>query len=632
MNAPPEENRYLTPDEVKLIDLPVDPEKLKKLHELDKELKSLSLDEFLNKRSLQYLIDKHKTYRFEYSGANISEKLQEKVKNKEIELHKLQLNWRYRNNIVSPYRNDLSGKKGVGVKIENQDLRSAEFDILIRNSYFGDIDFSEAIFSLSEVSNSTFHNCTLRKTKFRGVKLNEVNFYWDKEQYRDLTSVDFYRSTIKDSTFFGGKLSGSFHEVELRNSRFENVEFTGVKFKGGLFNGVEFKNTKFSNINFSEFKDLTNIKLTNCVLNNCRIENTDFSSVENLVKCRTEDPSDIQELTLKGCKISQFDFDLVKQPVWVSLTMASLRIIFGSKHTENENWRWDDRYLINHLRPGVNGVMLPRDQSVAFLSQEDRADDMLGASLDATLSNLRRSRNLMGFVLLLVGTGLAHYFNLLELGEKNQVGLLNIKIGLLNFAPLAILLATLLMYQITTFTDRALKLARKLRTREDVTRVANFPWVFNIYVPFAERTYTRQRDILPKYWWKKESFNAIGQNVSGAMALLGRFSLAFSPFLLLLPYGSYEYTAEEWLDPGSRLFLMVPMIGLLTYFCLRLFLVGQKFQLPLLFDPNIEKEQKRKASDNEERIFQALEKMGENQQTIADQLSAQKDSPGNTTP
>ncbi|MEI6758197.1 MAG: pentapeptide repeat-containing protein [Chlorobium sp.] len=235
---------------------------------------------------------------------------------------------------------------------------------------------------------------------------------------------------------------------------------------------------------------------------------------------------------------------------------------------------------------GVNGLYSPLTDSAALFRIDPPGNSMQGANAEAVIESLKHARKLHTFSLLLAG--IAMLFIVIKPKTITLPYLAgSFKFDDLSYSFLATILSTVLLSQVSSFTDSALQGARYLNNRRAAMLVGHFPWLLSKYESVSANR--RQSKVM-------------------------RFFMVFHPVIYI-----YFFTKWDLLFSGDWAGIMLhyqemPVIFgeyllplfyiILIKLCIHIFRLSEGFQKPILFDTETERER----HTDMERLAAAVEK------------------------
>jgi uncharacterized protein YjbI with pentapeptide repeats len=127
---------------------------------------------------------------------------------------------------------------------------------------------SNAIFSSSDFSFSTFINSNLKNNKFIECIFEFVNFYYSTSE-----NNDFSYSNLENCSLSNVKFSDSiFNNANLRSSSLDHSVFKNICFRNSILKYADLSCSRFINCDFSN-ADLTSANLTKTKLYNSNLAN-----------------------------------------------------------------------------------------------------------------------------------------------------------------------------------------------------------------------------------------------------------------------------------------------------------------------------------------------------------------------
>ncbi len=181
-------------------------------------------------------------------------------------------------------------------------------------------------------------------------------------------------------------------------------------------------------------------------------------------------------LNLRGINLSNTDLSGADLQ-GADLSQANLRGVHFSKSILDVFTKYDD---VVGCDIGVNGLYSPETDSAALLRLDPPGNSMQGSSAEAVLESLRHAHKLHTFSLLLAGIAL-----LFIVIKPKTITLPylsgSFKFDELSYSFLAMILSTILLIQVSSFIDSALKGARYLHDRKSAMLVGHFPWLLSKY-------------------------------------------------------------------------------------------------------------------------------------------------------
>ncbi len=234
---------------------------------------------------------------------------------------------------------------------------------------------------------------------------------------------------------------------------------------------------------------------------------------------------------------------------------------------------------------GVNGLYSPVTDSAALLRLNPPGNSMQGSSAEAVLESLRHARKLHTFSLLLAGIALL--FIVIKPKTITLPYLAgSFKFDELSYSFLAMILSTVLLIQVSSFIDSALKGTRYLNDRKSAMLVGHFPWLLSKYE--SGEPNEKHSQII-------------------------RLLIVFHPLVYLYFFTKWDLLfSANWAALAEHYREMPVIFGeyllpvvyvVLMKLCLHIFKLVEGFQKPILFDTATERERR----SDMERLSAAVE-------------------------
>ncbi len=281
------------------------------------------------------------------------------------------------------------------------------------------------------------------------------------------------------------------------------------------------------------------------------------------------------------------------------LSRAILDGVDFSRSTIDSNTRYDG---VQGCDIGVNGLYSASTDSAALMRIDPPGNSMQGANAEAVIESLKQARKLHTFSLLLAGIAL------LFIVIKPKTVTLPYLAGSFKFDEftytfLATILSTLLLTQVSSFLDSALRGAHCLNDRRAAMLVGHFPWLLSKY----ERKPASRRH-----------------------SKIQRFFLVFHPLVYIYFFVKWDaLMAGDWQTVLDHYHEMPVLLGeyilpvlyvILFLLCLHIFRISEGFQRPILFDTVTERERR----SDMDRLVAVLEKQANLTTEMLDLLGRRK--------
>lgn len=235
---------------------------------------------------------------------------------------------------------------------------------------------------------------------------------------------------------------------------------------------------------------------------------------------------------------------------------------------------------------GVNGLYIYESKTVNLVKRTPEADSMLAPNPGAVVESLKRARRLHGFSMSLVGIYLLIIF--LGLTEVPFPWAKDVKITSDRFVLLSMPISIGLLSIVNSFMNDALSGSRYLYDSLSAMTVGKFPWSLSKYA-------SRGR-------------------ITIVLSFFIRLIMALHPVAYLWYLSTVFFDGEErgifsLLKSGERITIdSVSSVGSISFFIVCLipllllsfwtFLISQKFQKPILFNPEADEDEGKEWRDS----------------------------------
>lgn len=235
---------------------------------------------------------------------------------------------------------------------------------------------------------------------------------------------------------------------------------------------------------------------------------------------------------------------------------------------------------------GVNGIYCPSTDSAALLHLDPPGNSMLSNNPDSIIESLKSARKLHDFSLAFAGV----IALILVMGLKSipLPFFTQIRVDPVHFLLIAVLFSAGLLILAESFMHSAYEAAQFIDSRDSAMKVGHFPWTLSKY---DQRTYGK---------W---------------ITTLFRVFLCAHP--LIYTYFYYTLYIGKGICPaiidmnymGALVFFWLAWViyFITLIYSVRIFWLSQKFQKPILFDPETERNRKSDASILNERVSELIE-------------------------
>jgi hypothetical protein len=244
-----------------------------------------------------------------------------------------------------------------------------------------------------------------------------------------------------------------------------------------------------------------------------------------------------------------------------------------------------DRKNILGCQIGVNGIFCKDTDSAALMILTPPGNSMIDPNPEAIVKILDRSRRLHGYSLALVGIVLL--IAVLSLREISFPFAKDLKITPPQFILLAMPISIALMSIVNTFLSEVLQSARYIIDRKSAMSVGNFPWALTKFSGAARAIPSSVIYPIKSLLYETQSL------ITKMQSLITRAVMSFHGTV-------YIYYAKKW-DIFSPLAFWI-LSALIVIFSSWTFIISQRFQKPILFDSQTEKERK----DNIEKLTETV--------------------------
>lgn len=227
---------------------------------------------------------------------------------------------------------------------------------------------------------------------------------------------------------------------------------------------------------------------------------------------------------------------------------------------------------------GVNGVYCPDTDSAALFSLEPPGDSMLSSNPDAIIEGLKYARKLYNISLSLAALSIFVFWFELDKIEINIIS--NLTIASSDFYVVAILSSLVLLAFTESFIRSSLEGLKYINKRESVMRVAYFPWVLSKYdnsslgkwKSFLFRIIICAHPIIYIYYFLSDNhideLNAFFQSIEQTLISINDLNFNIIQVIYFIAYYA------------------------LFYYAIKIFVQTQRFQKPIFFDAETERNRK----------------------------------------
>jgi len=386
-----------------------------------------------------------------------------------------------------------------------------------------------------------------------------------------LSHVDLSRADLVRADLMGGDLRGAnlsiallkgadLIEADLSGADLSGTDLFGANLNNANLNGA---NLKAANLSLARFNgaSLKGANLIETHLRDADLSRADLSGAD--LKGADLKGSNLRRTILCGANLKGAD---------LSNTQLSGCIIDTST-------KLDDRIIGCEKR--VNGFYCKSTDSSALIRLAPPGNSMKGSNADVIVENLTYARKFHTYSIILAGIALL----LLVTGMNNMPVpyYIDVKITPLQYSVSAILLSTCFSFFVAIFFNSAVQGTTYLAEQASILTVINFPW------------------LLSKY-----KHSTLGRISSFILRLFLCFHLFIYAVVFLFSVQK-DRAFLDYLIPSTDLYLhpeyVLSLISIpLFMLCGRIFYLSQRFQRPILFDPQTENERK----DQSERLIEKV--------------------------
>src|SRR6266540_1581462 len=343
----------------------------------------------------------------------------------------------------------------------------------------------------------------------------------------NLIGTDLSGADLRGADLSAADLSGA----DLIGADLIEANLSGANLIGANLSGADLSGANLIGANLFGAK-LSGAKLTGKVLREANLREA------NLRRANLSG-ADLSGKDLSGADLRGADLSEAK------LREAKLR---GAIIDERTNYRRATGCI-----KGVNGFYVAPTDSAALMTLTPPADSMKGANPSAVVDSLKQARGLHVFSMTLA----AFVFYIAVLNPPDiKLPTIDEKISPGNFGLFAMTFSIGFLSLAASFMSDALQGARYLQSRDDAMKVGQFPWALS---RFSGRS--RPQKLL---------------------SYLTRFVMAFHPlaYLFFLFGNRWPYNIWVFILFGVALLFLSGWV----------FSISQRFQRPILFDPQTEEE------------------------------------------
>jgi hypothetical protein len=471
----------------------------------------------------------------------------------------------------------------------------------------------------------TFKGCDFKNVKnwkFQNCSFEDCSF----SSFKDLVFIT--ENSVSSSEFGSGNIFFEMNEDPITYNHFTDCFFANVVFTNMVgeecfvgFESCNFYRCVYDGVEGGDTVEFYNdLKALNSSFLNLQLM---FSSLEYSAK-----PFEFSKCSIHYCEfgfyeeeksdrkhflISFVDSDFLEAvfngvyPNEIELDEDSFRRLMktqsGISFTGFEETDLHDYYP----RFGLNGINItsPELDVASIVTTIPKSNSMKGPSIDAVLDNMKKARHLFGYSFALVAIvlyAIISGFNTFRLPFFSDVGALTVQ----DFGWVALVSIGVIYCFVIQFLNEALDGAVYLRTQQDAVRFGSFPWSLTKYAHREEKSLNKLKN------WFKQKFRTKFDDVL-------RWFFIFHPLVAL---GLFFFKPFNFQDRAPWWFL-AGAVAVITV-CLWLLRVTNKFQRPLLFDP--ETERNRKTPD--ERMAEALASVEKKLDDLINRLPGGANQPG----
>jgi hypothetical protein len=473
---------------------------------------------------------------------------------------------------------------------------------------FGRLDLSETNLLRINLIHAHLEGVNLYDSHLEGANLSEAHLeganltlaHLEKANLTAacLEAANLTGAYLEGATLFGANLEGT----NLYNSYLEGADLTRANLEGAKLTRA---NLKGANLYFTKFdtSSIELIQIKSAIIINRDINiGPNFFLNFNLIKSSSE--------YVKELRRYKSWWHAPSRPFWRN------KVFGGWRQLDFQEINKEGKVVPNKtVFEGVNGIFLQENESVSFYQNRPEADSMKGESLQVVMDNLKRARWQLGFSFLMLGFAFAILY-LFKLTDTTKISIFGIELTSQLFIEVAWVwpLVSALMYLlIGQHMETALIGTRQLQKRVDVAQVAGFPWPLSQHnrPPIFSRNYSKIKLLDKIQLW-----------LSWGLKAITRRFFEFHPILLCL----FLYLNESLTKINHILLLSEFM--LLLFLCRWIWRLSQSFQKPILFDPEVEKQNK----DAADALVQKTKDAYDAQITIAKELESFREILANQQP
>lgn len=287
-------------------------------------------------------------------------------------------------------------------------------------------------------------------------------------------------------------------------------------------------------------------------------------------------------------------------------------------------------YKINGVQKGVNGIYCVETKSAALTTLTAPGNSMQGNNPEAVIESLKRSRSLHSYSMSLSGVGLL--ILILGLDQIKLPFLTDISVSSIRYALLAMPISLGILSLVSFFMEDALNGVRYLKDQKSAMAIGNFPWILSKYISWSGTRSKRSKKLL----------KFASGSVKKIQSFITRLLMTFHPLVYLFflirwresnNFGGrnlqdYLLTNFVGVNPPDYLLtnFWVQSISIIVFFlliliCIRIFVLSQGFQKPILFDAQTEYERK----TDLEKLTIAVENQTAELKKVVDLIKPQKE-------
>src|SRR6266545_2438686 len=353
----------------------------------------------------------------------------------------------------------------------------------------------------------------------------------------DLIGADLFAANRSGAKLSRANFTGAYlYEANLSEANLSEANLIGAYLREANLSGANLIGANLSGAN------LTGTVLREANLREANLRRANLSGAD--LSGKDLSGADLRGADLRGADLSGADLrgaDLSE----AKLREAKLR---GAIIDERTNYRRATGCI-----KGVNGFYVAPTDSAALMTLTPPADSMKGANPSAVVDSLKQARGLHVFSMTLA----AFVFYIAVLNPPDiKLPTIDEKISPGNFGLFAMTFSIGFLSLAASFMSDALQGARYLQSRDDAMKVGQFPWALS---RFSGRS--RPQKLL---------------------SYLTRFVMAFHPlaYLFFLFGNRWPYNIWVFILFGVALLFLSGWV----------FSISQRFQRPILFDPQTEEE------------------------------------------